>query len=116
MIVFFVGNGMAMMALTLLGTINVGGRDAGLASGLITSSKQIGAAIWLAVLTTVAAAHAPGPGRAAIVSGFRLGFWLATALTLLAAALVLGLLRRGDAASVQLPAAVPPETSPGMVT
>ena len=116
MIVFFAGNGMAMMALTLLGTINVGGPDAGLASGLITSSKQIGAAIWLAVLTTVAATHAPGPGRAAIVSGFRLGFWLATALTLLSAALVLGLLRRGDASSVQLPAAVAPETSPGMVT
>ncbi len=91
MIVFFAANGMAMMALTLLGTINVGRRDAGLASGLISSSKQIGAAIWLAVLTTVAAAHAPGPGRAAIVCGFRLGFWLATGLAELAAAiLVLG--------------------------
>jgi EmrB/QacA subfamily drug resistance transporter len=116
MIVFFAGNGMAMMALTLLGTINVNGRDAGLASGLIISSKQIGAAIWLAVLSTVAAAHASGSGRAAIVSGFRVGFWVATALTVVAVGLVLVLLGRADAASVQSPAAVPPETSPGMVT
>jgi EmrB/QacA subfamily drug resistance transporter len=116
MIVFFAANGMAMMALTLLGTINVGRRDAGLASGLITSSKQIGAAIWLAVLTTVAASHAPGSGRAAIVSGFSLGFWLATGLCVVAAILVLGALRRVDAASVQAPTPVPPETSPGMVT
>ncbi len=81
MIVFFLGNGAAMMSLTLLGTLNVGGRDAGLASGLITSSKQIGAAIWLAVLTTLAAAHAHGTGSAALASGFRLGFWLITTLS-----------------------------------
>ncbi|MGH2892413.1 MAG: MFS transporter [Solirubrobacteraceae bacterium] len=116
MIVFFSGNGAAMMTLTLLGTLNVGGRDAGLASGLITSSKQIGAAIWLAVLTTLAAAHAAGPGRSALVSGFRLGFWLITALSLASAVVVVGLLRRGDTASVHGPADIPPETSPGMVT
>ena len=58
MIVFYTANGVAMMALTMLGTLNVGGRDAGLASGLITSSKQIGAAVWVAVLITLAAAHA----------------------------------------------------------
>jgi EmrB/QacA subfamily drug resistance transporter len=116
MIVFFAGNGVAMMTLTLLGTINVSGRDAGLASGLITSSKQIGAAIWLAVLTTIAAAHMPGRGRGAIVLGYRLAFWLITALTMLAAVIVLVWLRRADAASVQQPASVPPETSPGMVT
>ena len=69
MLVFVTGNGAAMMSLTLLGTLNVGGRDAGLASGLIITSKQIGAAIWLAVLTTLDAAHAPGPGRSALVSG-----------------------------------------------
>ncbi len=116
MIVFFAANGMAMMALTMLGTLNVGRRDAGLASGLITSSKQIGAAIWLAVLTTVAAARAAGTGRAAITSGFALGFWLATGLSVVAAVLVLGVLRRGDAASVQAPATVAPEAAPGMVT
>jgi hypothetical protein len=114
MIVFFAANGMAMMALTMLGTINVGGGDAGLASGLITSSKQIGAAIWLAVLT-VAASHAPGSGRAAIRRGFALGFWLASGLSVLAAGLVLGLLRHTDSASVHAAAEVPPETAPRMV-
>ena len=116
MIVFFIGNGAAMMSLTLLGTLNVGGRDAGLASGLITTSKQIGAAIWLAVLTTLAAAHAAGHGPAALVSGFRLGFWLITALSLAPAIIVVLALRHSDAASVHSPVDVPPETSPGMVT
>ncbi len=116
MIVFYTANGMAMMALTMLGTLNLGGRDAGLASGLISSSKQIGAAIWVAVLTTMAGAHAPGPGRAAITRGFAFGFWLMTGLSVLAAALVLGVLRHADSASVHTPVDVPPETSPGMVT
>ena len=68
------------------------------------------------MLTTVAAARAAGTGRAAITSGFALGFWLATGLSVVAAVLVLGVLRRGDAASVQAPATVAPEASPGMVT
>ncbi len=116
MIVFYAANGMAMMALTMLGTLTVGGRDAGLASGLISSSKQIGAAIWLAVLTTLAAAHSPGSTPAAVTGAFAFGFWLITGLSGLAAVLVLAWLRHADAASVHTPAEVPPETSPGMVT
>jgi hypothetical protein len=53
--------------------------------------------------------------RGELGSLFAFGFWLMTALSLLAAALVLGVLRRADAASVHTPVDVPPETSPGMV-
>jgi hypothetical protein len=40
---------------------------------------------------------------------------LATGLSVLAAALVSGLLRRTDSASVRTTAEVPPEAAPGMV-
>lgn len=53
LLVMAVGMGLTFVPLTLLATTGVNDEDAGLASGLLNTSQQIGGAIGLAVLTTV---------------------------------------------------------------
>jgi EmrB/QacA subfamily drug resistance transporter len=51
------GMGLAVTPVTVAGTSGVAPSDAGLASGLLNTSRIVGASIGLAVLTTVAASH-----------------------------------------------------------
>jgi EmrB/QacA subfamily drug resistance transporter len=76
--------------------------DAGIASGLLNMSQQIGGAIGVAVASTVVASHSRllltegHPAAAALTGGFQWAFW-ATGLTALAAVPVTFLLiRRTD--------------------
>src|SRR5215469_17788975 len=92
--------------------------DAGVASGLLNTSQQIGGAIGVAVASTVAATHTRvllGQGHAAaaaLTGGFQWAFWV-TGLTALAAVPVTFLLirhtelARAVAASLQRQAPVP---------
>ncbi len=66
------GMGLAFTPIALSATGGVRREEAGLASGLVNSSRQIGASLGLAVLSTVAASHItstagrpPGHPRAA---------------------------------------------------
>jgi len=69
-------------------------QDAGLASGLVNTTAQIGGALGLAVLATLSSAHsrhllAQGhSSAAALTGGYHLAFWIAAALTLAALAVV----------------------------
>ena len=72
--------------------------EAGLASGLLNTSRQIGGALGVAILATVSATHtetlvAEGtPPPKALTDGFGLAFWVASgfaAAALIATALML---------------------------
>ncbi|MFD4438215.1 MFS transporter [Nocardia sp. NPDC058519] len=87
------GGGLVLPALTALGMSGAEADDAGLASGLFNTTQQVGMAIGVAVLSTLAAARtgtelvAGASDPVALTSGYRLAFTVAAGL--LAAALVI---------------------------
>jgi EmrB/QacA subfamily drug resistance transporter len=107
-----VGMGLVFVPVTLIATSGVPVDDAGLASGLFNTAQQIGGALGLALLTTLATNRTadelaslgrqptPADQNEALVSGFHVT-WLASALLLLAGGLLLlVLLRRRDVVAV----------------
>jgi EmrB/QacA subfamily drug resistance transporter len=84
-----VGSGLAYAPTFIAGTTGVDDDEGGLASGLLTTSQEIGAALGLALLATVAAtvtAASDVPGSAAArVGGYRAGLVGAAVLTAAAA-------------------------------
>lgn len=99
LIVAFGGAGCGAVAAVILATTKISDGDAGLVSGLIGGSQQIGAAFWLAVFTSIATARAAGssfadPPSVALVDGFRFAFWSLACLALLTACVVAMVLRR----------------------
>src|SRR5439155_27022122 len=90
---FFVagaGTAFAFIPVSIAGLAGVSEREAGLASGLLNTSQQLGGAIGVAVAATVAAPHfnaLAGDGKtvhAALTGGFQWAFWVSGALALLA--------------------------------
>ena len=57
MIIASLGMGAIFMPLTLIATTGLKDEDQGLASGLFNTSQQVGGALGLAVLTTIAVGH-----------------------------------------------------------
>jgi EmrB/QacA subfamily drug resistance transporter len=90
--VMSIGMGLTFVPLTLLATTNVENQDAGLASGIFNTSQQIGGALGLAILSTLAASrtsHLSAQGVArpeALTRGFHVAF--AVGASFLAAGLV----------------------------
>jgi EmrB/QacA subfamily drug resistance transporter len=113
-----VGLGFAFVPQTIAAVSGVADREAGLASGLINTSQQVGGALGLAVLSTVAfpqiddAAAASGgqPSLGALTDGYADAFMVGSAIALLGVFATLFLIRSRDSrAHVELGA---PEPSP----
>ncbi|MET7486789.1 MFS transporter [Streptomyces sp. NPDC005538] len=88
------GTSLTMMPAVVASTSGIDPRDAGVASGLINMCRQLGAALGLAALVTIAAtgtSHSSGGGNAAVVDGYRIAFYAIAALSLITSALALRL-------------------------
>jgi len=109
-----VGIPFAFIPVTIAALAGVGHEDAGLASGLINTSQQVGGAIGTAVLSTVAFTHADtllgrgDPRPEALTDGFQLAFWVGAGIWAAALLAALAVVRREEVAhpeAVELPAA-----------
>ncbi len=94
-IVASVGFGLCLGPVVSTATAGVAAHEAGAASGLLNSSRQIGASLGLAALGT-AAARRTGPSSAlhALTTGYSLGLTLSAALLLGAVLIAFTVLRR----------------------
>ena len=112
LMIMAVGMGLTFVPITLIATTNVDEHDAGLASGLLNTSQQLGGAIGLAVLATLAAnttsntltalGHVPSAAArvAALVDGFHVAFFVGAFLMLGGAAVLAATVRRGDVSKI----------------
>jgi EmrB/QacA subfamily drug resistance transporter len=107
MVVLGIGGGLAFPAIMTLAMAGVTPEDSGLASGLVNTTQQVGAAVGLAVLATVAANHTgAATDPASLVDGYTAAFTVATGLVLAALAVGSLVLRRGAAREVVAEAAI----------
>ena len=94
MLLLGIGAGVCFPALMNVAMSGVSPRDAGLASGLVNTTAQVGGALGLAVLATLStsrSAHLLAHGSStaeALTRGYHLAFWIAAALTAAAIAIV----------------------------
>ncbi len=106
------GAGLVFPPMMTLAMSGVAPQDAGLASGLINTTGQVGGAVGLAVLATVSAgrtqtlAAAGTAPAAALTGGFHLAFWIAAGMIVVALGTTLTVLRPGRRAGRE------PATSP----
>ncbi|MEU4400620.1 MFS transporter [Micromonospora orduensis] len=103
MVIFGVAGGLTLPAVTTLAMAGATDADAGLASGLANTTQQVGGAVGLAALATLAAARtdvlrAGGSAEtAALAAGYRTAFAVAAALVVAALLVALGTLPRRQA-------------------
>ncbi len=116
-LVIAVGMAFAFVSISIAALAGVPEKDAGLASGLINTSQQIGGALGIAVLSSVAIAQsndATAAGDAvpqALTSGFQAAFWVGAGIAAVGVLASLILVRKEELVSVPAfeaePAALP---------
>ncbi|MFT4082718.1 MAG: MFS transporter, partial [Nocardioides sp.] len=102
------GLGACLVANTAAATAGIAAHEAGLASGILNASRQIGGSIGLAVLVTIAGGvtrHHSGSPAAALTAGYARGFVVSGSLLALAAVLAGTLLPRRHVAAPPVDAA-----------
>jgi EmrB/QacA subfamily drug resistance transporter len=101
MVLSSLGMGAVFMPLTLVATTGLRDADQGLASGLFNTSQQVGGALGLAILTTIAAGRTHGSSPAALVHGFHYAFAGAACFVALSLVVLLGLLRKRHVSRIE---------------
>jgi MFS family permease len=109
MILASLGMGAIFMPLTLVATTGLKNEDQGLASGLFNTSQQVGGALGLAVLSTIAVNHTSNPkSLPSIVHGWQYAFAGAAVLVGLSLVVFLALLRKRHVARIEAQAEAEP--------
>ncbi|MGH2833098.1 MAG: MFS transporter [Solirubrobacteraceae bacterium] len=102
MVLFGIGAGVCFPSLMTLAMTGATPQDAGLASGLVNTTAQVGGALGLAVLATISTSHSSHLAKAgdstaaALTGGYHLAFWIAAALVVAAIAVTGALVRTGQ--------------------
>jgi EmrB/QacA subfamily drug resistance transporter len=114
MLLLGTGIGMCFPALMTIAMSGATQSDAGLASGLVNTTAQVGGALGLAVLATLATSHSnhllkAGQSSAqALTGGYHLAFWISAALVA-AAIVVAAVVVQPVRGPAQAPASEPPQ-------
>ena len=102
---FFVagaGTAFAFIPVSIAGLAGIAHHEAGLASGLLNTSQQVGGAIGVAIASTVAATHfktlihSGSTAPAALTGGFQWAFWVCGAIGVAAVPITFLLVRSRD--------------------
>jgi EmrB/QacA subfamily drug resistance transporter len=102
MVLFGIGAGLSFPAMVTLAMSGATPEDAGLASGLVNTSQQVGGALGLAVLATLSSTRTEdrlgqGLGKAAaLVDGYQLAFFVAAGFVAVAIALAATVLEHAE--------------------
>jgi predicted MFS family arabinose efflux permease len=106
-----VGMAFSFVSISIAALAGIEAKDAGVASGLLNTSQQIGGALGIAILSSVAVAQTgdaarSGAGTAvALTEGFHAAFWVGTAVALLGLLAAVVLVRTDELAAVGAEAA-----------
>ncbi|HEY2353413.1 MAG TPA: MFS transporter [Gaiellaceae bacterium] len=115
MLIASLGMGAIFMPLTLIATTGLKDEDQGLASGLFNTSQQVGGALGLAVLTTIAISHTSAAALKnpydsaslpSIVHGWQYAFYGAAVFVILSLIAFVALLRKRHVATIEAAAEV----------
>src|SRR5205823_7494832 len=101
------GGGLSFPALTIVAMSDTGPGDAGLASGLLNTTGQVGGALGLAVLATLAGARTldlvqAGAGSAdALAAGYHLAWLVGSGAVLISLGVAISVLRMRSSGPVE---------------
>jgi hypothetical protein len=113
------GMGLVFPAVTTAATSGVDASNSGLVSGLVTTSRQVGGAIGLSVLSTLAVAHSStvlatgAPEAVAATAGTTRAFAVAAGVVLLAAVAALAVPARRTPGEPERPPVAPDRAAAG---
>jgi hypothetical protein len=114
-LIIALGMGFSFVPISIAALAGVPSKDAGLASGLINTSQQIGGALGIAVLSSVAIAQTNDAAKAgdavpqALTSGFQAAFWVGAGIAAAGVLASLVLVRKDELAAAP---AFEPEVQP----
>ena len=104
-LIIALGMGFSFVPISIAALAGVPAKEAGIASGLINTSQQIGGALGIAVLSSVAVAHTTSATKAgdavpqALTSGFQAAFWAGAGIALVGVVAALTLIRKDELAA-----------------
>jgi EmrB/QacA subfamily drug resistance transporter len=101
-LIIALGMALCFVPISIAALAGVSQAEAGIASGLINTSQQIGGAVGIALLSTIAISRTEDEVAAgtavpqALTSGFQLAFWVGAGIALVGVVAALGLIRQEE--------------------